>query len=72
MTPEEQYEDMFPDISPPRTEEQLVQLEATRSKDYKRRFKRTPNFTCSDCGAKATCCFAFDFYNTDGDCLAEK
>jgi hypothetical protein len=29
-------------------------------------------FTCDDCGAAATCEYAFDLYNTDGDCLAEK
>lgn len=29
-------------------------------------------FTCDDCPAKNTCDFAFDLYNTDGDCLAEK
>lgn len=30
------------------------------------------NFTCDDCPAKRVCQFAFDLYNTDGDCLAEK
>lgn len=29
-------------------------------------------FTCDDCPAVRTCGFAFDPYNTDGDCLAEK
>lgn len=29
-------------------------------------------FTCDDCGARHDCEFAFDPYNTDGDCLAEK
>jgi hypothetical protein len=29
-------------------------------------------FTCDDCGARFTCLLAFDAYNTDGDCLAEK
>lgn len=29
-------------------------------------------FTCDECPAKKTCQFAFDPYNTDGDCLAEK
>lgn len=29
-------------------------------------------FTCDDCPARWTCEWAFDPYNTDGDCLAEK
>jgi hypothetical protein len=29
-------------------------------------------FTCDQCPARNTCDFAFDLYNTDGDCLAEK
>lgn len=29
-------------------------------------------FTCDDCPARYTCKLAFDPYNTDGDCLAEK
>jgi len=30
------------------------------------------DLTCTDCDAKETCPFAFDPYNTHGDCLAEK
>lgn len=29
-------------------------------------------FTCLHCGAEGKCEFAWDYYNTDGDCLAEK
>lgn len=29
-------------------------------------------FTCADCGQVKSCPFAFDAYNTDGDCIAEK
>lgn len=29
-------------------------------------------FTCDECPARKTCKWAFDAYNTDGDCLAEK
>ena len=29
-------------------------------------------FTCGMCDAAATCEYAFDPYNTNGDCLAEK
>ena len=28
--------------------------------------------TCVDCGARWDCGFAYDGYNTEGDCLAEK
>jgi hypothetical protein len=29
-------------------------------------------FTCNNCSEKETCPFAWDHYNTNGDCLAEK
>lgn len=28
--------------------------------------------TCNTCSDKNTCKYAFDLYNTDGDCLASK
>jgi hypothetical protein len=28
--------------------------------------------TCSNCGAKNSCEYSFDGYNTNGDCIAEK
>lgn len=34
--------------------------------------RSTPNFTCSTCVMLAWCEFAYDHYNTDGDCLANK
>jgi len=30
------------------------------------------HFTCDDCPEAQTCRYAFDGYNTNGDCLAEK
>ncbi|MEN6550163.1 MAG: hypothetical protein ABFE07_29315 [Armatimonadia bacterium] len=30
------------------------------------------DYTCSRCGAEAECEYAYDLYNTSGDCLAEK
>lgn len=30
------------------------------------------SFTCSRCGANRVCEFAWDLYNTGGDCLAMK
>lgn len=32
----------------------------------------TVGVTCETCTANAECPYAFDLYNTDGDCLAEK
>lgn len=32
----------------------------------------TPKFTCETCVFLAWCEFAYDHYNTDGDCLASK
>jgi hypothetical protein len=29
-------------------------------------------FTCDECGVAPTCTLVFDWYNTNGDCLAEK
>lgn len=29
-------------------------------------------YTCYDCPARRTCALAWETYNTDGDCLAEK
>jgi len=31
-----------------------------------------PNYTCRSCGLADSCEYAFEYYNTDGDCLAEK
>lgn len=30
------------------------------------------SFTCTTCIAQNYCAYAFDLYNTDGDCLADK
>ena len=29
-------------------------------------------FTCNECGAEATCAYAWDLWNVGGDCLASK
>lgn len=50
-----------------RTEEQLQ----AQRKEVADLFK-IESFTCDACPARRTCDFAFDAYNTDGDCLAEK
>lgn len=33
---------------------------------------RPSTFTCADCPLVKQCVFAYDPYNTDGDCIAEK
>lgn len=50
-----------------RTDEELAALRAEVVEVW-----GIKKFTCDDCPAKRTCEFAFDTYNTDGDCLAEK
>ncbi len=39
--------------------------------DYYRRVDMK-SFTCTNCNQQSYCAFAFDLYNTDGDCLAAK
>jgi len=34
--------------------------------------KTVPTFTCETCSINDVCLFAFDIYNTDGDCLLDK
>lgn len=33
---------------------------------------RASQFTCADCSLVKKCVFAYDPYNTDGDCIMEK
>ena len=35
-------------------------------------FGEIKNFTCNDCSQVMECKFAFDLYNTNDDCIAEK
>lgn len=34
--------------------------------------RKLHKFTCYECGLRLTCQYAWDLYNTNGDCLAEK
>jgi hypothetical protein len=34
--------------------------------------RASKKFTCNSCGVALTCKYAWDDYNTNGDCLAEK
>ena len=42
-------------------------LEAFEERGY-----NIDNCTCNDCPDKETCNYAWDLYNTEGDCLASK
>lgn len=59
---------------PPRTEEQLAELRAKSVEESKNEFDQEgiKVFTCDDCTLKAKCYFTFDWYNTNGDCIASK
>jgi hypothetical protein len=50
-----------------RTDDQLAQLRADATRDWD-----IDLFTCDKCDGRHVCKFAFDPYNVDGDCLAEK
>lgn len=49
----------------------LLHSVSDRDDDYYRRVDMK-SFTCTSCNQQSYCSFAFDLYNTDGDCLAEK
>jgi len=55
-----------------KTDEQLEKIKKRAIKFFKKRYKYTPDFTCDDCDARSRCQYVYDFYNTDGDCLAMK
>lgn len=61
-----------------RFREALVQLANSKmiNKDYMHSLAHTTLYhgrsSCHDCGDKYDCDFAWDAYNTNGDCLAEK
>ena len=50
-----------------RTDEELAKIRAENIAEFD-----IDKFTCDDCPARYTCEWAFDIYNTDGDCLADK
>ena len=54
-------------LGPRKTDDELAQMRANVVKEFD-----IEKFSCDECGAKHTCMFTFDPYNTDGDCLAEK
>lgn len=52
------------------TDAELAELRALSTSHVER--GPPSEFTCDGCGARYTCEYVFDWYNTDGDCLAEK
>jgi hypothetical protein len=54
----------------PRTKAQLEQNRAVVVADYGG--EPSGGFTCDTCSFVARCKLAFDWYNINGDCLAEK
>jgi hypothetical protein len=49
----------------------LDKLDVADVDDYYRRVDMK-SFTCTNCNQQSYCSFAFDLYNTDGDCLVAK
>lgn len=57
----------------PRSPERLAEVRRERVLQEKEIFGyEVTAYTCDDCGAAPRCRLAFDGYNINGDCLAEK
>lgn len=56
----------------PRAEAELKEIHADATKMSEDLGVFDPIFTCVDCARRFICVFAFDLYNTAGDCLMEK
>ncbi len=54
-------------LGPERSADDLAKVRASSAERF-----NIDKFSCDDCSASKTCEWAFDPYNTDGDCLAEK
>lgn len=54
------------------TDEELAADRARLVSEYAAQGYETKSFTCDTCDARHVCLLAFDLYNLDGDCLAEK
>lgn len=56
------------------TKKQQEMLDRPDYKSDMREYEITTikRFTCFNCDSSPTCEFAYDLYNTDGDCLALK
>jgi MoaA/NifB/PqqE/SkfB family radical SAM enzyme len=51
---------------------QELRPEVQKARDEVAALFEIDKFTCDDCPRKNECMWAFDAYNTDGDCLADK
>lgn len=57
------------------TDEELQKFRKDRMQylaDQSFSYLKDKTFTCDTCGFVKSCVFAWDLYNTDGDCLASK
>lgn len=54
-------------LKEPLLEDELASIRQRMVEEY-----GVTEFTCDTCPARYKCTLAFDPYNTDGDCLAEK
>ena len=63
-------------FSSPRTDEEQKKIREEGVQDLVKLIvvddRSKVKFTCDECTSNRTCAYAFDGYNTDGDCLAEK
>lgn len=57
---------------PERTAEQLAQMRAETEEQLRSYGYTDIVFTCSTCVYAPTCEYAYDGYNTNGDCLQDK
>lgn len=69
MRPGEQMRTYLQIIAMRKISEEYIKLSHSECSD-----EQVPDvvFTCDDCPHGAYCAYAFDSYNTDGDCLAMK
>lgn len=56
----------------PLTSEELSVERDALQQTYLQQGVNIKEFTCDTCSARFRCLLAFDLYNIDGDCLAEK
>jgi hypothetical protein len=65
-------EERFADLKTPRTPDELAELRHESLERERQEGRKVSEFTCDGCTLAPVCFFAFDGYNTDGDCIASK
>jgi len=58
----------------PRTKEELHEIRKKAMMELTTMYRTcfVPEISCDNCSGVSTCMLAYDLYNIDGDCLAEK